>query len=410
VPTLGTNSGAPVLGFQSWHRFKEAFPPELVERAIRESPIQVERCLDVFGGSGTTALTAQFLGVSSTTVEVNPFLVDVIRAKLDRYDTESLSKSLLEVRRRSRAVDGDPAEVFRDVPATFVEPGVDGRWLFGNATAQRLAAILAAIDELELETHRRLLRVLVGGLLVEVSNAVVSGKGRRYRRNWEVRERERVPSAVDDLFFDRLRRALRDIYRFTPRPAVSTAVLHGDARRVRLRHCHELAIFSPPYPNSFDYTDVYNIELWMLGYLESREDNRRLRDSTLASHVQLFRDYPAAPGGSSSLDRVATRLDAVRETLWSPWIPAMIGGYFADLLAVLQRVRRRLSPGGNCWIVVGDSRYGGVHVPTARILSELVQAHGWSVSSMEPCRAMRSSAQQGGMNVLAETLVVLAPG
>jgi len=34
----------------------------------------------------------------------------------------------------------------------------------------------------------------------------------------------------------------------------------------------DAAIFSPPYPNSFDYTDVYNLELWVLGYLDDASE------------------------------------------------------------------------------------------------------------------------------------------
>ena len=86
VPSLGTNAGAPALPFQRWRHFKEAFAPEIVEEAIRSSSIPVESCLDPFGGSGTTALACQFLGVRPVTMEVNPYLADLIEAKLTGYD------------------------------------------------------------------------------------------------------------------------------------------------------------------------------------------------------------------------------------------------------------------------------------------------------------------------------------
>jgi DNA modification methylase len=85
VPTLGTNSGAEKLPFQSWRHFKEAFAPELVARAISESGRLLKRCIDPFGGSGTTALACQFLGVEPITIEVNPYLADLIEAKLASY-------------------------------------------------------------------------------------------------------------------------------------------------------------------------------------------------------------------------------------------------------------------------------------------------------------------------------------
>ena len=50
--------------------FKEAFAPELVERALHETSDTVRHIADPFGGSGTTALAAQFLGISPTTIEV----------------------------------------------------------------------------------------------------------------------------------------------------------------------------------------------------------------------------------------------------------------------------------------------------------------------------------------------------
>jgi len=406
VPNLGTNNGAAPLAFQSWHRFKEAFPPELIQRVLGEESEEAESCLDPFGGSGTTALASQFLGVASTTIEVNPFLVDVIRAKVASYDADQLARDFGAVCRSAAKIEVAGPEYFTEIPPTFIEPGTGERWLFDKEIAQALAELLSAIDEIEEGAHRRLFRVLVGGLLAEVSNVVISGKGRRYRRNWK--ERRRSGASVMTLFAERVQGAISDVYRFADRPAVKAEVLLGDARALESERVHDIAIFSPPYPNSFDYTDVYNLELWMLGYLSEPADNRELREATLASHVQLMREYPVAPVDSKTLTKTVAELGRVRESLWSRWIPAMVGGYFADLLEVLTRIRDGLKEGGRCCIVIGDSRYGGVLVPSAKILGELVEEAAWEVRSSEPVRAMRSSAQQGGSSDLSETLLVLA--
>jgi len=86
----------------------------------------------------------------------------------------------------------------------------------------------------------------------------------------------------------------------------------------------------------------------------------------------------------------------------------MVGAYFADLKQVLAATHRSLSRRGSAWVVVGDSRYGGTHIPTAKILTELVATIGFTVDKIEPFRSMRVSAQQGGRPELAETLLVLA--
>jgi len=258
VPSIGTNAGADELPFQNWRHVKEAFAPELIARAIAHSKLSVKRCLDPFGGSGTTSLACQFLGVHPITMEVNPFLSDLIEAKLVSYDTDALARDLGTIARRTNDSVGDVEKAFGGLPPTFIEPGVSDRWIFDRRVAARLAALLHAIDTLADMQHRRLFRVLLGGILVAVSNVVVNGKGRSYRRGWEQRVRD--PRAVDDLFFDSARRAIGAVHRFARRACLSYDVYRGDSRQLltKTERC-ELAVFSPPYPNSFDYTDVYNL-------------------------------------------------------------------------------------------------------------------------------------------------------
>ena len=177
VPSLGTNDGATPLAFQKWHHFKEAFAPELIATAVQESLCTVRTCIDPFGGSGTTALACQMLGIDSTTIEVNPFLADAIQAKLTRYDSDEVAKALASIRRSSRRFPVDPDEYFQYVPKTFLEPGLRGRWLFDTPIAARLASILSVVDSIDDMAMRRLFRVIVGGILADVSNVTVSGKG-----------------------------------------------------------------------------------------------------------------------------------------------------------------------------------------------------------------------------------------
>src|SRR5437660_6621602 len=88
VASLSTNAGSATLAFQGWRRFKESFAPELVARAVADHPTSVRTVLDPFGGSGSTAIACQFLSVAPTIIEVNPYLADLIEAKLSSYDTD----------------------------------------------------------------------------------------------------------------------------------------------------------------------------------------------------------------------------------------------------------------------------------------------------------------------------------
>ena len=405
--TLSTNAGAQPLAFQNWRRFKEAFAPELVARAVRETSTELGRevrtCIDPFAGSGTTPLACQFLGVAPTAIEVNPYLADLIEAKLTPVDGQLVGMRLAEVLATSCSI--DPICYYSVGPSTFVEPGVNGRYLFSHQVAGRLASLLEAVLCVREDTIRRLLRVLLGSAAVEVCNATVSGKGRRYRQNWQ--ERLVGPSDLDHQFVTAVEAAIYDITRFARRFSLAFDLIRGDAlKKLTTLKDTDLAIFSPPYPNSFDYTDVYNIELWALGYLRSSDQNAQLRRSTLRSHVQIKRDMVS----SAQTPLVANTIEQLRlaPKLWNRWIPDMIGAYFADLGSIMVELRRMLPCCGRVYMVVGDSRYSGVDIPVRAGLSEMATEFGYQVLSVEPFRSKRVSPQQGGRQELAESLITLS--
>jgi len=403
---VSTNAGAGDIPFQRWHRFKEAFSPELIEQAIQASPVPVRRLADPFGGSGTTALTCQFLGIEPVTIEVNPFLADLIAAKLATYHIPDLISALTRVARKAMASRSRGATLVRSLPATFVEPGVKDRWLFDLPVLIQIARLRDAIEEETNPAVFRLLRVLLGGLMVGFSNVSVSGKGRRYRANWE--ERRVDPTCVLPAFADAVAAAIVEIGACATRPVRTGQVLHGDSRKLleTVGRVDQITC-SPPYPNSFDYTDVYNLELWMLGYLKSFDDNRDLRQSTLSSHVQVSRDFAAAPR-CPRLDKTMRALHRSQESLWDPRIPAMVGAYFADLQGLMRTCATLLPPKGQAWFVVGDSQYAGIHVQVAKILDDLAPTAGLKVERMKPFRSMRVSPQQSGRHMLSEDLVVFS--
>lgn len=261
--------------------------------------------------------------------------------------------------------------------------------------------------KIEHAANRRLMLVLLGAISLSISNVVVSGKGRRYRQDWQNRQAGR--EEVDAAFSDAVVKAIYEIRRYENRLGRAYQLLRGDAREIIPTNAgYDLAVFSPPYPNSFDYTDVYNVELWVCGYLSSSADNRDLRLSTLRSHVQIKRSFEAPVLSSPTLERVASELDEVRAKLWDSDIPGMVSAYFADMNVVLRKLGKGLIAGGRAYMVVGDSQYAGVKVPVAQILSELALAEGFEIVAEEPFRSMRASPQQGGREQLAETLITLS--
>ena len=395
-----SNQGVGNLAFQRWFHFKEAFSPKFVADTITSRPYDVSTCVDPFGGSGTTALTCRMLGVNSKTCEVNPFLADLIQSKLAPLNAAEFLRAVEET---LESASSKPEEfvIPQHFPPTFCEPGRSGRYIFSKDVFALARSILRHSKTLNPD-QARLLRVLLGSVLVDNSNVRISGKGRRYRDNWEARRK--TPDDLMNALLQAAKHAAEDLERYAGLPKGSHRVMHGDARRGLSRvQTADMALFSPPYPNSFDYTDVYNVELWMLDYLTDGAANRRLRQSTLRSHVQTnWELIEPASIDSRSLKRAIRDLQLHRDSLWNRNIPNMIVAYFADMKAIFAQLARILSPGRDAIVAIGDSRYAGVLIDMSSILPEIVEPLGYSLENRSEIRAMRSSAQHGGAMDLAE--------
>jgi len=404
---ISSNQASLELPFQRWFKIKEAFSPRFIIDCVRNAGREVKHCLDPFGGSGTSALTCQFLGIKPTTIEVNPFLADLIEAKLTKYSLRSLRKDFDDVMSIADPQGIRPRLVLKDAPPALVQPGSGNRWIFSTGVAQQVLALSAAIDCIESASNRRLLRVVLGSILLGVSNVIVNGKGRKYRGSWQ--NRNCTARLVVERFRDRFEEIVIDIQQFGDRACSNYKVVRGDSRdHLSKIESIDLAVFSPPYPNSFDYTDIYNLELWMLGYLQSKKDNSVLRNRTLRSHVQIKRPFDTVRNVSPKLDRAYDALVHARQKLWNRHIPEMVSSYFCDLASILVEVHSKLRKNGRIFIAIGSSKYAGVLIDVPGILVELAKLAGLHIVDTAAIRSMRASAQQGGRKELSESLIVLA--
>lgn len=400
---LSTAQGVKDVPFQRWFNFKEAFSPKFVIDSIEKTPIKVNTILDPFGGSGTTALTAQLLGIKPTTIEVNPFIADLVESKLQSYELDSLVEEWVRVAKTAELFKPELNVMFAGGPSTlYNREGVE-RWLFNEAVLYRIAQYRLAIENLDDSSGKRLLRVLLGAILVPLSNVVISGKGRRYRQNWQTRVVNKRD--VDRLLESKVNDAIFDISKYSRRKESSYSLLRGDSReRMKEVNSSDLVLFSPPYPNTFDYTDIYNIELWVLGYLNTSQDNQLLRKSTLRSHVQTKFEV-VTPPASETLACTLGKLESVRKELWNKNIPDMVGSYFRDIESILLESKRILSPGGMVGIVIGDSRYANIKIDTAKITKDICKNIGLKYKDSLKIRVMKSSAQQGWARDLDESAI-----
>ena len=72
----------------------------------------------------------------------------------------------------------------------------------------------------------------------------------------------------------------------------------------------------------------------------------------------------------------------------------MLKGYFDDIQKLLENVRGVLKTKSLCYVVVANSAYKGIIVPTDLLIADIAQSNGYKVKRIIEARKIRSSSQQ----------------
>jgi hypothetical protein len=388
-----------------WYRFKEGFSAGLVSHFVAEYlPSRNGRLLDPFLGSGTTGVEGARLGHFVDGIESNPFMAFMAKVKTRDYTCAgSLERAALQCfRQRS----GSAAFILpRD--STLVErKGLD-KWLLNRKVATRFEQLRTAIAEITPPAVRDLLLFALLSSIEDVANARKDGKCWRYKSNWHTLNFS--GKSLDEAFALQVLRYAEDIAD-CPRLSGRATVFQGDAR-VRLarigspNQLYDGVLTSPPYLNSFDYTDIYRPELLLMNVARNSNDLRRIRLATLRSHVQVAW-RPSPPLDIPLLQR---KIAAIGNAgLWCGRIPEMVNAYFVDLDQIVEQCTHRLKVGATIGFIVADSAYCGVVIPVDLILSEIFERHGLVTKKITLFRRTLGNGhhQQRSIERLNEVMVV----
>jgi DNA modification methylase len=401
-------SGNADLPRHRWFDFKEGFSERLVREAVGDltGKRRRARILDPFAGSGTTLVAAGRMSLECDGIEVNPFLASAARAKCvsDGWSKVDFFRNL------DRLLSATPAEIPSKLEgkSTFSEGPKNPKWLFNRSVLRGYAALSASLDVSR--RFQRPLRLALIASLMDNCNAKRDGKCLRYKSDW--RQRGRNSEDLRESFMARAKLVFTDVSSERFR-ASGLSVRRGDSRIIlgELPSQHyDLLVTSPPYLNSFDYSDVYRPELFAGGFVSSNADLRRLRLETLRSHVQVNWEGSGMVA-SPMIQPVLKSMEG--RPLWDRRLPSMIQSYFADMAVIFREAKRTIRRGGEAWIVIGTSAYAGVEIPVDLILADVASRSGWTLKNIFVLRRLRAAGQHFAKSVveklpfLRESLIVL---
>ena len=374
-----------------WYDFKEGFSSSLVDRAIKETSKDYDLAdftvLDPFSGSGTSPLAALQNNCNAIGFEVNPFMSFVSATKCAKLNntSECYRNELKWIMEQNPTQMESPLE--GNSTFTFSE-GIN-KWLFNKDVIRAYEALYTHISKVE---DSDFFKLALMAAVMQCCNAKKDGKCLRYLKEWKkLNFSERI---LRESFYKRALTMINDI-EVNPLLEKDRIILNGDTRslfRQREDESINLVIFSPPYLNSFDYSDIYRPELFLGKFISNNNDLMKLRKKTLRSHVQC-KWKTNEKSDSVWVKNIVAKLDDRKERLWNIRIPQMVSSYFYDMEIVLKESYRVAKKNAQLWFVVSTSAYAGVEIPVDLILADIASKQGWNLVSVNALRKLRTSSQ-----------------
>lgn len=423
-----------------WFSYKESFSPALPSQLLDDLQANDNILIaDPFGGVGTTALSLQRDSrvTEIRSVEYSPLAQLVGATKLRWREVEEARllhhlDTVLRSRLHICGTDAPRLAAFRD-PRMFA-PGV-------VASLERVRRAIERLDDAS-KLERDVLRVALAAIVEDSSLAMKDGRalriiGERRRARTALTPQElphqQLGDPVKTLLREQVLAMLEDVRLGAAgaQPFARACHVRGDARRLhpccgpegqRLFRADsiDITIFSPPYLNFIDYTEVYKLELWLLRFITTAAEFRRLRLGTLRSHPSLrFGDRPAPrPSQAPVFDFVHRIAGWVSEHAARPDTGRIVRQYFDDMYTVMREQARVLRPGGAAVCVVANStlsrrekQEGGqpkelwrMPIVTDVVIAHLARQAGFGEVELWRARDLRPRNVRGG--AARESLVV----
>lgn len=381
------NASTPI---HRWFHMKEAYSCDLVPEVCEHLGLTDRESisvLDPFCGCGTTAVSIGQMAsggvwrrASFTGIEANPFLNLVSRTKLNSFlsppdDFEALAQRVAALVVNKEVQPSKPPKL-----STF-----NNRDYISKPYLTELLMIREAIQDNSGSASEEAIdmaRVCIGGAIESATRLRKDGRALRFEPN-------KQPRRPVDEFLRRADEMSSDLN--SPVKRLRGRIVAGDARENVLSPSpgkFDLVIFSPPYPNNIDYTEVYKMELWMLGLVDSLEGFSDQRRQTLRSHASLKFADPVNLHKAIDGDEVARLVDPILRAIPSGSRYAesrrrIVRGYVVDMYSTLLQISNRMKPGGHLVYVVGNSLHGSSSSGQVLIAADILIARLAELAGLE---------------------------
>jgi len=386
-----------------WYFYKEGFSPSLVKKAIDDVGLEKnDLVIDPFNGSGTVTLTCGMQGINSLGYEVNPFTSFLSKIKGMNANVSDLSANVEQVLKKIKRGRKSDLENF----STFSKKVNDKKWLFNKSVLRAFEGGYSAVKS-ERTNSSKLIKLALLSAAMKNCNAKKDGKCLRYKNNWT--ELDFNDESFINSFIEQIDVVKEDL---NEKVLVKPTLINGDVRKLvkKMDDKFKLCITSPPYVNTFDYTDIYRPELFLGQFVTGYDELYKLRLKTVRSHIQARWKKPSEESYGFIFDDVYNKIKSKPELLMHKNIPIMILAYFEDMKQILFDLKQKAEKGANLWFVVSTSAYANYELPVDLILADIAVQVGWKLKEIGVLRDIpkRKTKYSPDIDKLRESVVILS--
>ena len=374
---FSTNKNLPL---HNWYDYKQGYAKDLISSILQnEKPDKKLYVLDPFSGVGTTNLVAKEMGYNSIGIDINPVAYLASKVKLEDYTIDDIDNIEKALNSYHTSIKWEFVEKPKVVVSSFLIDKLDS-----------LQRIKGYIDSLSCIKTKNFAMLAYLSIIEDASIRIKDGNGLKLKKN-KVQIED-----IHEYFISKCIQMLKDVKTATYSNRTehlffnSSILIDSTFKAIKDKKVG-ISIFSPPYANCFDYCEVYKLEFWLGGFVDKYKDFSKYRSIAMRSHVNSKFDH-TIENYVSDVDKIADLIATFN--IWNKNIPNMLRGYFDDMWEILKRQATLLIKGGKCFIVVANSGYKGIIVPTDLLICDIAVKLGYKVNNIFYARKIRASSQQ----------------
>jgi hypothetical protein len=393
APSLQKNLNGEV---HEWYRIILGYPDRIVTELLRRFGIQPgQLVLDPFCGAGTTLVECMKMGINSIGIDANPSSCFSARVKTnwrlnpDRLLelTEEIESKIRRYVKRKVAHKSDPTYTYLD------ESGMLSRKWISGKPLRKTIGLKNCIAGLRTTPAYR--DALMLGLIAEVIHGASNVKFGPELYRGPVKRDAKVLTG----FKSRIVAMAADLRVVSQIEFGEAKVVQGDSRKratfasICKKSGISSIICSPPYPTEHDYTRNSRLELAFLEQVLDLESLRSIKKTMIRSHTKGIYvgdcDESFVDGNETIEGLVATLEPKVKTKShgFAKLYPKVVREYFGGMKRHFKSIKPFLAPDAYCAYVVGDqSSYLQVHIPTAKILSQIAEEVGFKTVEIKHWR------------------------